>query len=252
MSQHGSTPTEGYAVRRHTADASSSTTEAGTSLLATIKRFTATGPRRWLLAGTLLLGLVAAAGVAAAADPADRTLATLSDPAQSLMSVVVPALGISAARDLRGNGKARVAPVLTAAALLAACIGLFGLLVCAAALALVSSSAQDPWRSAGIIALGGVLVQVVAVLLGTGLGLLLRRPVVAFLASIVLPLGLWFLLGSLDALRPAQAWLAPYSSVRNLLSGHMSVVTWTQWLVIFLIWAVGLNVAGIALLRRSD
>ena len=239
-------------MRRHTADASSSTTEAGTSLLATIKRFTATGPRRWLLAGTLLLGLVAAAGVAAAADPADRTLATLSDPTQSLMSVVVPALGISAARDLRGNGKARVAPVLTAAALLAACIGLFGLLVCAAALALVSSSAQDPWRSAGIIALGGVLVQVVAVLLGTGLGLLLRRPVVAFLASIVLPLGLWFLLGSLDALRPAQAWLAPYSSVRNLLSGHMSVVTWTQWLVIFLIWAVGLNVAGIALLRRSD
>ena len=221
------------------------------SLLATITRLTATGPRRWLLACTLLLGLIAAAGVAAAADPADRTLATLSDPTQSLMSVVVPSLGILLAHNLRASGQARVAPTLTAAALLAACIGMFGFLVCTAALALAPSSAQDPWHSAGIIALGSVLVQVVAVLLGTGLGLLLRRRVVAFLASIVMPLGLWFLLGSRDALRPAQAWLAPYSSVRNLLSGHMSTITWTQWLVIFLIWAVGPNAVGAALIKRT-
>jgi hypothetical protein len=220
-------------------------------MLDALRRSVGTRPRRCLLAVTLLLGMIAAVGVAAAADPADRTLATLSDPTQSLMSVVVPYLGILMARDLRGAPRpVRVTPTLTAAVLLAVAIGVFGFLVCAAALTIGPSSARDPWRSAGTIALGSVLVQVVAQLLGTGLGLLLRRHVVAFLASIVLPLGLWFLLGGLDVFRPAQAWLAPYSAARNLLSGHMSAVTWAQWLVILLIWGVGPNAVGTALLKR--
>lgn len=221
-------------------------------MLDALHRFVGTRPRRWLLAGTLLLGLITAVGVAAAADPADRTLATLSDPTQSLMSVVVPCLGILVARDLRGSSRpVRVTPTLTAAALLAVAIGMVGFLVCAAALAAVPSGAPDPWRSVGTIALGSVLVQIVAQLLGTGLGLVLRRHVVAFLVSIVLPLGLWFLLGAVDVLRPAQPWLAPYSSVRNLLSGEMSAVTWAQWLVILLIWGVGLNAVGAARLKRT-
>lgn len=33
-----------------------------------------------------------------------------------------------------------------------------------------------------------------------------------------------------DALRPAQGWLAPYSSVRNLLSGEMSAAL--GWLIL--------------------
>ena len=168
------------------------------------------------------------------------------------MSVVVPCLGILAARDLRGRSRpVRVTPALTAAVLLAAAIGMFGFLVCAGALAAVPSAAQDPWRSVGTIALGSVLVQIVAQLLGTGLGLVLRRHVVAFLASIVLPLGLWFLLGAVDVLRPAQPWLAPYPSVRNLLSGEMGAVTWAQWLVILLIWGVGPNAVGAARLKRA-
>ncbi|NRQ32904.1 hypothetical protein HII36_13785 [Nonomuraea sp. NN258] len=47
----------------------------------------------------------------------------------------------------------------------------------------------------------------------------LRPPVVTSLATIVLPLGLWPVLHGVEILRPAQAWLTPYFSVRNLLSG---------------------------------
>ena len=223
--------------------------DTGESLPAALRRSVGTRPRRWLLAATLLLGLIAAGGVAAAAEPADRTLATLADPAQSLMSVVLPYLGILMAGDLRdGSRPVRAGRTWAAAVLLAVAVGAFGFLVCAAALVAGSSDAQDPWRSAGTIALGGVLVQVVAVLLGTGLGLLLRRHVVAFLISIALPLGLWFLLGGVDV----QAWLAPYSSVRNLLSGEMSAVRWARWVVVLLIWAVGPNVVGAARLAGSD
>ena len=100
--------------------------------------------------------------------------------------------------------------------------------------------------------MGSVLVQVVAGLVGTGLGLLLRSTVVAFLATIVLPLGLFGLLGAVDALRPAQPWLTPLGSVRNLLSGDMTVLRWAQWLCVLLLWGVGLNAVGAAVLKRGS
>ncbi|NES31691.1 hypothetical protein GCE86_03130 [Micromonospora terminaliae] len=217
-----------------------------------LRRSVGTRARRILLAVTLLLGLLAAAGLALAGPTGDRTLGKLSDLVQSLMSVIVPAFGILLARDLkRAAGTARLAPTLLAATLLAAAIGLFGLVVCVAALAMTTSTAPEPWRHAGTIAAGSVLVQVVAQLVGTGLGLLMRRPALAFAASIVLPLGLWILLGAVDVLRPAQA-LTPYSTVRHLLSGEMSALNWVQWLAVLLIWGVGLNALGAARLRRGS
>jgi hypothetical protein len=86
-------------------------------------------------------------------------------------------------------------------------------------------------------------------LLGTGLGLLLR-PVVALLASVVLPLGLWFVLGSVEVFRPAQAWLTPYPAVQNLLSGRMSALAWAQWFVVALLWGAGLNAVGAMRMMR--
>ena len=71
---------------------------------------------------------------------------------------------------------------------LAAVAGVFGVLVSAVALAVAAPDvAHDAWRQVAIIAAGGVLVLVLAGLVGTGLGLLLRSSVVAFLATIVLP-----------------------------------------------------------------
>ncbi|GAA2221269.1 hypothetical protein ACFY2R_17845 [Micromonospora olivasterospora] len=227
-------------------------TSFGESALDAFRRSVGTRARRFLIAVTLLLGLLAAAGLALVGPPGDRTFANLSGPAQSLMSVIVPAFGVLLARDLKPASRStRLAPTLLAAALLAAAVGLFGLLACVAALTMTTSSAQDPWRHAGTIAVGGVLVQVVAQLVGTGLGLLMRRPTVAFITTIVLPLGLWFLLGAVDVLRPAQA-LTPYSTVRHLLSGQMNPLNWVQWLAVLLIWGVGLNALGWARLRHRN
>ncbi|MFI7425809.1 hypothetical protein ACIBPB_02355 [Micromonospora sp. NPDC049836] len=222
----------------------------GASTVHALRRAVGTPARRVLLAVTLLLGALAAAALALAGPPDDRTFATLSDAAQSLMSVVVPAFGILLVHDVeRRPGIVRRTPTLLAAALLAAVVALFGVLVCAAALALTTSSAQDPWRHFGTVAVGSVLVQLVAQFVGTGLGLLIRRPAIAFVATIVLPLGLWFLLGAVDVLRPVQA-LTPYSSVRHLLSGQMTALNWVQWLGVLLIWGVGLNAFGVARRRQ--
>ncbi|MFC5923461.1 hypothetical protein [Micromonospora vulcania] len=213
-----------------------------------------TPARRWLLAGTLLAGLLAAVALTAAAAPDDRTFAALSDTVQSLMSVLTPLFGVLLVRDLRRAPDA--VPVLStvlAVVLPAVVIGVVGVLICAATLALTPADiADEPWRYAGTVAVGSVLVQIVAGLVGTGLGLLLRSPVVAFLATIVLPLALFALLGGMDALRAAQPWLTPYGSVRNLLSGEMSLLRWVQWLCVLLIWGVGLNAAGAALRERRD
>ncbi|MFD2765935.1 hypothetical protein [Micromonospora eburnea] len=230
----------------------STSTGLGEATLNVLRRSVGTRTRRFLLAVTLLLGLLAAAGLALGGPPGDRTFANLSDPAQSLMSFVVPAFGILLARDLkRASGATRLTPTLLAAALFAAAVALFGVLVCATALTVTTSSAQDPWRHVGTVAVGSVLVQLVAQLVGTGLGLLMRRPAIAFAATIVLPLGLWSLLGAIDLLRPAQA-LTPYSSARHLLSGQMSALNWVWWLAVLLIWGVGLNALGAARLRRRN
>jgi hypothetical protein len=224
----------------------------GRATLDALRRSAGTRPRQSIVALTLLVGVLAAAGVASATPPADLTIAALSDPVQSLMSVVVPLTGILLAHDLRRAPRTtRLAPTLLAAALTAAAVGLFGFVACAVTVAVAGSTAPDPWQHAGTVAVGSVLVQVVARLVGTGLGLLLRSAVVAFILSIVLPLGLWFLLGAVDVLQPTQAWLTPYSTVRNLLSGRMGVLAWVQWVVVVLIWPVGLNAVGAALSRRN-
>ncbi|MEU8012068.1 hypothetical protein [Micromonospora parva] len=215
-----------------------------------LRRSLGTRARRWLLVGTLVAGLLAAVALVAAAAPADRTFAELSGTVQSLMSVATPLFGILLVSDLRrGPVRPAVLPTVLAVGLPAVVIAVVGVLICAATLALTPAEvADEPWRNAGTIAVGSVLVQFVAGLVGTGLGLLVRSVVVAFLATIVVPLGLFALLGGVEA---AQPWLTPFGSVRNLLSGEMTALRWVQWLCVLLIWGVGLNAAGAAVLNRG-
>ncbi|TNH30150.1 hypothetical protein FHG89_08890 [Micromonospora orduensis] len=217
-----------------------------------LRRSLGTRGRAWLLVGTLAAGLLSAVALVAAADPADRTFAAISDTAQSLMSVLTPLFGILLVRDLRrAPDTIGVVPTVLAVLVPAVVVGVGGVLVCAATVALTPAAvADEPWRHAGTVAVGSVLVQGVAGLVGTGLGLLLRSTVLAFVATIVLPLGLFGLLGAVDGLRPAQPWVTPFGSVRHLLSGEMSVLRWVQWLCVLLIWGVGLNALGAAALRR--
>jgi hypothetical protein len=109
-----------------------------------------------------------------------------------------------------------------------AAVGVFGSLLCAVTLAVVPHS-SGAWRHAGLIAVGGVLVQVVAGLTGTGLGLLLRPAFVACAATIVLPIGCYLALGPVGSVRP---WATQYAGVHHLLSGQMTAPGGrTAWVV---------------------
>lgn len=94
--------------------------------------------------------------------------------------------------------------------------------------------------------IGSLLAQGTAQLVGTGLGLLIQRPVIASMATIVLPLGLWGLFQTTDALQQVGSWTTPYPSAQHLLSGEMTPTAWAQWLVVLAIWGLGLNSLGIA------
>ena len=59
---------------------------------------------------TLVIGALAAVGVALGVPPADRTIATVVTPVQLLMSVTVPFFGVLLAADLRRSHRTRVAP----------------------------------------------------------------------------------------------------------------------------------------------
>ncbi|MFI6814508.1 hypothetical protein ACIBG7_19005 [Nonomuraea sp. NPDC050328] len=189
--------------------------------------------------------------MSATVPPAELTYATLAEAVQSLMSVTVPFLSALLAADLWKTARtARLLPTLLASALMAAAVGIFGSLVSAVALAVASAHA-DPWQNAGTVAVGGVLVQIVAQSVGTGLALLLRSPLIASIGTIVLPMGLWWLLGSIEPLQPAQPWLTPYAVVQSLLSEQTSPVIWAQWLVVLLVWGGGLNTLGALSLKRG-
>lgn len=217
-----------------------------------VRRAFATRPRRLLVVGTLVLGIVVAVLVVAAAPPAERTLAVVTAPAQSLMSVLVPLVGILLVADLRGRGRAaRVAPTLLAGLVVAAVIGVVGFGAGAVVVA-VGSGAPGRWADAGLLALGSVLVQCVALLSGTGLGLLIRHRGLAFLATIVIPLGLWLLLGTTTVLEPLRGWLTPFESARRLLAAAMTPLRWVQFLVMLVVWDGGLNVAGIRRWRTRE
>ena len=183
-----------------------------------------------------------------------RTFAAVSGPTQSLMSVPAPFLGVLLVSRLRRP--ARVTTIMSTVLMalrLALLVATFGVLVCAVVTAIAPSTASGGrWAGAGLVVLGSLLVQGVAQLVGTGLGLLLRRPVIACLATIVLPLGLWALLGAVEAFRSVQAWLTPFPSVQHLLSGEMTATAWAQWLVVLAIWGVGLNALGVATATRRQ
>jgi putative Mn2+ efflux pump MntP len=216
--------------------------------------------QRVLLGVTLLLGVVGAVGALAGAESAGSTFVLVAKSVQILMSVTLPFIGVLMARDaLRsalagakpGPGeadRARLGPMWAAATALAVAVGAFGVVV--SAVALLVDPGPDTWDRAAIVALCGLLVQVVAQSVGTGFGLLLRPVVVACAATVVVPLGLWFLLGAAPALHPIQAWTTPYAVVQDLLPGRATPLAWARWFVVLLLWGVGLNVAGAMRARR--
>src|SRR4051794_26748880 len=93
----------------------------GPSTIAAVRRSAATRPRRWLLAATMVLAVLV---VAALATATDGTFADISATAQSVVSILVPFVGILLVSDLRGpDDSATLMPTLAAAALVGAALG---------------------------------------------------------------------------------------------------------------------------------
>ncbi|GAA2528306.1 hypothetical protein [Pilimelia columellifera] len=213
-----------------------------------LHRAVGTRARRWLLAVTVGLGVLAAAAVPM--DPAMRSFAGIAGPLQQLMSVTLPFVGVLLVHDLR-RAPASLRSTLGAAGVYATGIALLGALLSAAALALAPPGASvHPWQDAVVIGAGGVLVQVVAQLTGTACGLLLRSPAVACVATL-LPMAVWGLLGLAEPLHFVRDYLTPFGMVVQLLGGTMTALSWAMWPLMFLIWGVGLNFLGVRALRRE-
>jgi hypothetical protein len=204
-----------------------------------------------VVAATVLVGAATSLLVGWGAKPAVNTFVEINAPAQSLMSVLLPLSGIMLVRRLAPEGGRGVRWTLARAAGCAIIVAAVGVAASAGVAAAVPA-ATGRWGHAPTAVLGSLLVQLVAQSVGTALGLLVRRTAVAFLATVVLPLGLWFLLGVVPAATPAQAWVTPYAAATRLLSGEVGPVGWLEWLVMAALWTVALNVIALRAASSSS
>ncbi|MDG4800307.1 hypothetical protein [Micromonospora sp. WMMD980] len=203
-----------------------------------LRRAAGTRGRRVLLVVTAGAGVLAAVALLAGLPPAERTVVAFGEPVHAFVSVPLPFVGVLLAHDLRRAPDARVLPTLVAATLIAVVAGLVGDAICVVATAVSGSTAPDPWSTVGGIAVAGVLVQVLAQLVGTGLGLLVARPAWGCPATVVLPLGAY---ASLTPWGTARDWLTPSGALRGVLGEEPG---WARWVTAALLWSVALNAVG--------
>jgi hypothetical protein len=232
-------------------------------IVAELRKSVSTRVRRWLLIASGLVGLLTA-GLVALTVPADgRAVATISFYTQSAISLPLPFVsvllmtqdfGLRPRSQTATSGVSRSALItakLLASMIIAVTAAFGGVLISVLA---TSAAARAPdegrWQATGMIILGSVLVQLIAQLIGAGWGLLLGSSALAIAADVVVPLGLWIVTGAVPGLHGIQAWLTPFASVRNLLSGQMGAQQWAQVAIIVLVWVVTLNAAGILHVHR--
>jgi hypothetical protein len=219
--------------------------------------------RRWLLIASAVVGLLTAGLVAFTGPARDHTFAVISFYTQSAISLPLPFVSVLIMTQEFGRRTASTTPTsassrdatitakLLASALIAVVGASYGVLISVLATSAAATPAdQERWDAIGMIILGSVLAQLIAQLSGAGWGLLLGSSVLAIAADVVMPLGLWIVAGAVPGGHGVQAWLAPFASVRNMLSGHMDTQRWAQVGVIVLVWVIALNVAGIFRVRR--
>jgi ABC-2 type transport system permease protein len=217
---------------------------------------------RWLLITSAAVGLLAAGLVALTGPAHDHTFTVISFYTQSVISLPLPIVSVLlVTADFGRRTSATFEPVtspdviiaakLLASAIIALAGAAYGVLISVLATSGATPAADEGrWDAIGMIILGSALVQLIAQLSGAGWGLLLRSTALAIAADVAVPLGLWIITGAIPALHGVQAWLAPFASVRNLLSGHMDARSWAQVGVVALVWVVALNAVGILRLRR--
>jgi hypothetical protein len=189
---------------------------------------------------TGVVGVLGAVGSQIAAVSAERTFASTSTVAQSLISIGVPFVGaVAGARRERSLYKLALGYAVGLAA-----VGLVAAILVAW---LVPSTASDPWQHAPVIVVGAFVTQLVAQLVGTGFGLLIGRGWIAAILTIVAPLGLYAVLSAAaPGLRP---WLTPYGTAQLWWNGEFGGSDVLPFLVMLALWGVALNLAGRAVAR---
>jgi hypothetical protein len=218
--------------------------------------------RRWLLVSSAVVRLLSAGLVAFTGPADDQSFATISFYTQSAISLPLPFVSVllmtqdfgrrrgPPTSTFRTSYGAMIAAKLLASVIIALAGASYGVLISVLATSAMGTPDERRWHATGMIILGSVLVQLIAQLIGAGWGLLLGSSVLAIAADVVVPLGLWIVTSAVPGLQGIQASLAPFASVRNLLSDNMGAQLWAQVAVIVLVWVVTLNAAGILRVRR--
>jgi hypothetical protein len=253
------TPTGQRYLSRHTRP----TMTMGRAAVLELRRSAGSRARRWLLIASAVVGLLTAGLVAFTGPAHDHTFAMISFYTQSAISLPLPFVSVlimtqqfgrrawSATPTSASSRDVAISAKLLASALIAVAGASYGVLISVLATRAAAPPAdQERWDAVGLIILGSVLVQLIAQLSGAGWGLLLGSNVLAIAADVVVPLGLWIVTGAVPGLHGVQAWLAPFASVRNVLSGHMDTQRWAQVGLIVLAWVIALNATGILRVRR--
>jgi hypothetical protein len=205
-----------------------------------------------LLVLTVALGASAGVAVALLGRSAERTFVAVQGSTQLSISVLLPLVGILLAVDLRRSGETQTLPTCLAAGAIAVRVSIAGLLVAVVATSVAPGTTPGRWQGAASLAAGGVVVEVVCMLFGVGLGLLITRPWVAFLASAVVPMGLYGTIGAVTPLRAARDWVTPYASAQHLLSGATTPLIWAQAVVVLFLWGFALPALATSWLRRRS
>ncbi|MFK4087588.1 hypothetical protein ACI2LF_25990 [Kribbella sp. NPDC020789] len=195
---------------------------------------------RVIAAVTGVVGVLGAVGSQVATASAERTFASTSAVAQSLISIGVPFIGaVAGARRQRSLYKLALGYAVG--------LAVVGLVAAILVAWLVPSTASDPWQHAPVIVAGAFVPQLVAQLTGTGFGLLIGRGWIAAILTIVPPLGLYAVLSATaPGLRP---WLTPYGSAQLWWNGEFDGSDVLPFLVMLALWGAALNLAGLAVAR---
>jgi hypothetical protein len=235
----------------------------GRAAVLELRRSAGSRARRWLLIASAVVALLTAGLVAFTSPAQDHTFAVISFYTQSAISLPLPLVSVlimtqefgrrpwSTTPTSASSRDATITAKLLASALIAVAGASYGVLISVLATSAVAPPAdQEQWDAVGLIIFGSVLVQLIAQLSGAGWGLLLGSSVLAVAADVVVPLGLWIVTGAVPEVHGVQAWLAPFASVRNVLSGAMDAQRWAQVSIIVLVWVIALNAAGIFRVHR--
>ncbi len=160
---------------------------------------------------------------------------------QLVMSVFVPFIGVLTVQRAGDRSVPTALGGIARSLLSAGGFALYGVAVSAVAAA--STGAGSDVGVLGQLVVASVAVQGLAQLIGTGSGLLVRRPVLACVLTIVVPLGVAVTLTSIDPSGSLRARATPFGGAIALL--NLTPHAWPGWLAIAGGWGLALNAVAV-------